>query len=774
MTSSAFWLSVLCPGMKKYLRSVALLLAGTVALGPLHPVEGQEAIPAAATISSVSTSGRSEHTISLIPPGTIRIDGVLDEPAWQEATRIELPWEVDPGNNTPANVSTTCYTTYDARHLYFACHARDGSPGGIRAWFTDRDQIGNHDRILLGIDPFNDSRRGFLFAISALGVQLDAVWQQESADVTWDAIWNSAGRIVDDGYVVEGAVPFKSLRFPAGTEEQTWGVWFERRRPRSNNERYMSMPWDRDNACLICQSALLHGFQGIAPGRNLEITPTFTGTRTDVRTGEGGSLDAGPLDREFGLDARVGITPALTLNATVNPDFSQVEADVAQLNVNQRFALFFPERRPFFLEGADLFQTPIQAVFTRTIASPEFGTKVSGKSGSSAYGLLVAKDRETNLIFPGPQGSSGTTLDQAATTMIGRYRRDIGTSSTAGVLYTGREGDGYHNRVVGADLLARPRGWLTARLQVLRSSTSYPEAVGTDQNTEGTFAGTAVQGRIDAVTRSWQVRSLFGQRSPGFRADAGFVPDVGKRDVSVWGGPTFWANDQSWFTVINARVGAWHDEEWNGDLLVEGVWASLNYNGPGQSDAYVTPNVWHERFQGVEYDITRTWFGGSIRPTGTFGLGVDGNVGGAIDFTNNQPARTLQLEPWLDLRLGRHLETRLSHVHQRLRRDGDPIFTANLSQARLVYSASTRALARIIVQYQQVDRNPDRFLNPVNRTDQSLLTSLLLSYKVNPLTVVFLGYGDNWSGETTVDRRSSPLERTDRTFFVKLGYAWRP
>ena len=253
----------------------------------------------------------------------------------------------------------------------------------------DTDTLIQDDHVGLMLDTFNDERRAFQFRINPLGVQADAIFSEQDGveDFSWDMIWKaSATRITDEGYVVEVALPLKQLRFQAGAAVQTWGFEAFRSWPRNVRHRLSSQPRDRDKGCLLCQENKITGFEGLAQGRNVELDPTATFSRTDQRlrrrrTPGSRAVRARAMS---GLTGRWSVTPNLTLNGTVNPDFSQVEADVAQLDVNQRFALFYPEKRPFFLEGVDFFTTPVQTVFTRTVADPTFGAKLTGKQGANA------------------------------------------------------------------------------------------------------------------------------------------------------------------------------------------------------------------------------------------------------------------------------------------------------------------------------------------------------------------------------------------------------
>ena len=709
--------------------------------------------------------------------GEIRIDGSLDDVGWTNSIRIPLPYEVSPGDNTPAESGTECRVMHDASALYFGCTATDDDPASIRAYVTDRDQLNGQDRVSLVIDPFNDSRRAFEFEVNPLGVQADALIRDGmmSVDASWDAIWDAAGRITARGYVVEAAIPFQSLRFPSASGPQTWGFYLKRMRPRSERTELRSMTVDRDDSCALCQANLLDGIQGVVPGVNMEVVPTATASRTDVRPAEGPSLQGGAVDWDPGVSARWSITTDLALNATINPDFSQIEADAPQLDVNNRFALFFPERRPFFLEGADLFQTPLQAVFTRTIADPIAGGKLTGKAGANAVGLLVARDEVTNILIPGAFGSSATSLDANLTSTIARYRRDVGASSTVGGLYTGRFGTGYRNQVYGVDANVRPTRSLRVEAQVIRSDTEYPAEVARDFSQDSTaFGGTATRLGVFWNTRNWQVGLNARSIGRGFRADAGFMNQANARGGWGWIGRSFWGDDASWFTRIQIQPGGWYTGTQDGALVDRGTWIWFNYQGPLQTNIWFNPDWAQETFQGETYTFRRLWGGGSFQPFGSFRLGFNGNVGGAVDFANAREAHEVRISPNMGIRIGRNVDLNLSYTLQRLTAADETIFSANVSQLRAIYNFSPRAFVRGTFQFRRTVRNPDQFTAQVDREQNALFSQLLFSYKLNPLTVVFLGYADNRAGLETFDRRTEPFVAEDRTFFLKIGYAWRP
>src|SRR5690606_28240847 len=275
---------------------------------------------------------------------------------------------------------TIAFLTYDEQNLYVGFKDFDPEPEKIRAHFADRDSAYNDDFIGIVIDSFNDNRRGFEFFTNPLGAQMDLFFDGVSGTESdaWDTIWDAQGRITDFGYTVEIAIPWQSLRFPNGGEEQTWGLDLIRFWPREHRYRLAVHPMERGNNCYMCQSIKVRGFAGITPGNNLLITPTLTASRTDTRDPLTAPMQRGDTQTDAGVTVEWGITPNIIASGTINPDFSQVEADVAQLDVNNQFALFYDERRPFFLEAADFFDTPLSMVYTRNIADPDWGAKLTG------------------------------------------------------------------------------------------------------------------------------------------------------------------------------------------------------------------------------------------------------------------------------------------------------------------------------------------------------------------------------------------------------------
>ena len=408
------------------------------------------------------------------------------------------------------------------------------------------------------LDTFNDQRRAFEFFVNPFGVQMDLINDDvnRSESESWDAIWDSAGQINERGFAVEMAIPFSQLRFPRVAGDLTWGIDVLRFRPRAQRARISNNPQDRNLSCYLCQFGKFTGFANAEPGKALEVVPTLTSTRTDSRPAAPappGELEPGDFETEAGLGVRWGITPDLTLDLTLNPDFSQVEADVAQLEENTTFALFYPESRPFFLEGEDYYSSPLQAVFTRTVADPDAGAKFTGRTGDNTIGVFATNDAITNLLFPGPFGSRTTSLDQENDAFVGRYARGFGRTSQIGALVTSREGDGYSNQVGGFDGRYFMNDQSTLRFQYLDSRTEYPAAVAAEFGQEEDIEGDAWRLEYRYSSRNWFAQINHQDLDPTFRADSGFIGRVDLVQDGFEFNRTFYGDEGAWYTEWQRR-----------------------------------------------------------------------------------------------------------------------------------------------------------------------------------------------------------------------------
>ncbi len=744
-------------------------LVAVIGFGGVAPAGAQEPVSPGVPAAAEAPYEKPRFTIQRIAT-PVKVDGVLDEEAWR-GSAMAVAYETQPGDNLPARVATEFWVAYDQNHLYVAFRATDPEPLAVRARLRDRDRAYQDDWVGIVVDAFNDERRGFEFLVNPLGVQMDLSRNDNTGeeDDSWDALWYSAGRLTDAGFEVEIQIPFSSLRFPASNEPMTWGFDAWRNYPRE--KRYL-FAWSRDKRgsnCFLCLIGKLDGIEGIRPSRNLEFDPTVTASTTERRPLPDLEWDDAESDAEPGLTARWGVTPNFTLNAAINPDFSQVEADVAQLDVNTRFALFYPEKRPFFLEGGDLFNTRINALYSRNIADPDWGLKLTGKQGAHSLGLIVAQDAITNLLLPSSQFSRPSSIDDDNLSSMLRYRFDIGGQSSAGLIYSGRDGGDYSNQVIGVDTLLRWRGSDAFRVERLSSTTRYPTAFASALGQPlGEFDGDAMRIAYQHDARNWTAAAVHYDIDEGFRADLGFVPQVGFKGFEGFA-ERRWFFEQPSLSQITAHADWNERQDRSGDLLSRNYNVSTQVRGKFQSFLHLRVGVGDQSFGGQQFSDDSWGFYLESVPRGGLEVRLDGRFGDRVDYDNVRQAREDFLAPGVSLDLGRHLRLSLDHARSDFSVDDGDLFVAELTQLRATYQFNIRAFIRLVSIFERIDREVANYRFPIASVEQGLANQLLFSYKLNPQTVFFLGYSDRYLSDGV---EVPDLTQQSRTLFFKIGYAW--
>ena len=417
------------------------------------------------------------------------IDGKLDDEVWKLAAVLKDFYQVQPGDNTPPSKPTEVLLGLDSRFLYVAFHCYD-EPDKVRATIAKRDDIFNDDYVGILFDTFHDKRKAYEFDFNPLGIQADGIWTDgQNEDFSPDIVMESKGIVTSDGWTVEVAIPFKSLRYVAG-KDKLWGAHFWRRIKRFNNELDMWMPLNRDISSWLQQAGQLSGLEGISAERTLELIPSLTLSETGRRKATlsatqlktmANPFDPGrfvnePVKFDPGLTGKYTITPNVVLDFAINPDFAQVESDQLVVTANQRFPIFFEEKRPFFLEGKDIFDTQISAVHTRAIVDPQFAVKLSGKVDRNTFGLLVASDTGPGNYSPEEALTANPRfVGKNANVGILRAKRDIGTKdSFIGFLGTYRRFVDVYNLLGGFDTRLRVDKQTTLSAQVLATRSRQP------------------------------------------------------------------------------------------------------------------------------------------------------------------------------------------------------------------------------------------------------------------------------------------------------------
>ena len=703
-----------------------------------------------------------------------RIDGDVQAREWASATRVMLDTQFNPEEGIPAPVQTEGFIMEDGEFLYIGFIAEDPDPSQIRAFYRDRDQIGGTDFIGVALDTFNDGVRSFNFLVSPLGVQYDAIADDlnDSEDESWNALWESEGRITATGYMVEMAIPLKQLRFPSGAEEKIWGVRFIRDYPRDRRYRFSESNVERNISCFVCQFQKASGFANVQPSRNIEVIPTLTSRVQRSRPNPVvDSWADSEHETEAGVDLRWGINQDTYFNATLNPDFSQVEADSAQLDINNTFSLYYPEKRTFFLDGADYFNTNLNIVHTRNIADPDYGLKLTGKSGNHNYGIMQLNDTSTSFLIPDSQGSAiANLLNTESEVSVLRYRQDLLNNSSFGTVLTHREGGDYSNTVAGLDGRLRISDSDVINMQYLRSQSEYPLAIQTRYGQDDSIDDDTLLLEYRHDDRRWDVWAEHINYGKDFRADMGFINRVDFERNTLRVGHTWRYGGDSFFDRIRIALDWDNTHDQSGLELEEEFEVFLEMDGPLQSRIFGLFGGSETYFNGFYFDEQFNQLSLSLRPRSNIYASMQVRIEDVVDFANTRLGKSKRYTPEISFQYGRHLQFDLEHVYQTFDVKGGRLFTANLTELKSTYQFSTRSFVRLILQYADTERDQSLYIRPVQAKAKELTTQLLYSYKLSAQTLFFVGYSD--SGFQNDDLSS--IETNSRTVFAKFSYAWQP
>ena len=738
-----------------------------------------------------------------LPPN---LDGVLDDAVWETATHVDDFVQVAPVEGAPGTEATDVWMAYDRDNLYFAFHVHYSDPRIIRANRADRDEIRGDDRMSVLFDPFLDQQRAYQFSVNGYGVQGDELVNADGSrgasrsrspmsrssggnrggrsgdgggsglsnsgqfgirgDDSWNALFETRGRMVDDGWTAEMAIPFKSLRYPASAGEggRRWGFQITRV-IRGKSEAQSWSPISRGVAGQLTQFGVVEGLADLSRSRNLEILPELTGAGLGSLDTASGAFDNHDPFGDLGVSVNYGITPNLTADMTYNPDFSQIESDQPQIETNQRFALFYPEQRPFFLEGQEIFQTatPLTLLHTRTIVDPRFGGKLTGKVGRTTLGVIVADDEAPGRLDDTGDPHFGTT----AQTFVGRARYDLYSESYVGAIMTAREFGQDYNRVGGVD----------GRFRLGRTHRFSFMGVGSETRSEeyGFLQGPAFEADFTRQGRNLSYGAAYGSIDPEFWTEAGFLPRWNLRQTTANVGYRWWPESMllTWGPTVNHlrlydHAGVLQDEQ------IQGM-ASFSF----RRNISLTGNVSRdlERFEEVDFQKTGYGFSGVIssrRLSLVGGL----NRGQGILYSYDGFTNPLAASPYQRAILGQSTTGNFlisGRPSSRLRADltgifsqlVDPTATAEVIDVKIFRTRTT---------YQFTDRLLLRYILEHNTFGKTVGNNLLMTYRINAGTVAFLGYDDRYRQGRRIDEILFPtaaLQRTNRAVFGKLSYLFR-
>ena len=715
----------------------------------------------------------------------ITIDGDLSDPGWKNALRFDTWYETNPGDNTEPKVKTVGWITYDDHFFYVAIESFDPNPSLIRAQLGDHDAISGNSDDFGGviIDSRNDSKTALEFFVNAAGTQYDASQDDSSGeDNSPDFFWDSATRRTDHGWNLEMRIPFSSLRYQ-NKDPQTWGIILYRNMPRERRYQFFTHKLPRGVNCFVCSFNKVGGFTSLPNGGHLVTAPYVSARQVGERREPdvfGSGLKNKAAEGDGGLDLKWTPNEHTALDGTLNPDFSQVESDVAVISTNERFALFFPEKRPFFLERVDLFSTPLQAVYTRTITSPRWGARGTGTFGASNYTLLVAQDRGGgSVILPSAFGSGFADQEFESTVGIGRVKRDFGKNSFVSFLGTVRESEGgAHNRVFGPDVTWRPNSSLTVTGQFLLSDTRTPDrpdlASEWDGRTLRDHAADLVTSYQNPKVDLYVENKDFGK---DFRADDGFIPQVGYRSHYLETGYTVRPN--GFFNRIRSYFFTEYDTLKDGSSLDGALLYRLFSAGFGADGKFRSFSRWRYAIDTVRngedvFTRKRVYFEEDFAVNHVLpSVGINGWGGDEVDFANNRLGKGANVNLSASLRPSDRFSISLTNGLRwlRVRPEDAPaarLFTSQVERVRGQYMFTPRMFVRAVVQNQHTNRDAALFTSSVPRHGGSLATQMLFAYQVNWQSVLYVGYGD-LRDVTDTDH----FDLGSRQVFMKLSYAFQ-
>ncbi len=750
-------------------------------------------IPKDTTVSSQNNSGFVPNkdksvTVPRVNNAEIDIDGDLKESAWLKAKRFDNFSEVDPGDNTKPSVNTEAFIFYDDENIYIGYKCYENDIKSIRKTFTSRDLIFSDDWAGFFFDTYNEKKQAYELIVNPYGIQADLMWNAPgNEDETYDAIWHSAAKIHDNMWTCEMVIPFKSIRFP-NRSEQVWNFHLIRNHPRKNREQICWDPISRDDPTLYSHAPVMNGIKDIKGGKNLEVLPYALGSQSG-KISDFGNADSDfnndKVKGQFGVNVKYGITSNLTSDLAINPDFSQVESDAAQVDVNNTFALFYPEKRPFFIEGNDIFKSPMNVVYTRSINNPLFAFKLTGKIGRTDVGYTVAYDQKSPFIIPFQEYSDFIATDRTSTSNIIRLKQAIDKNdSYIGLILTDREVnkdtkkafdvDGY-NRVFGFDGNLRFLENYNVNFQSLRlfsREINYPDYYnpGTFDNGKYTaaldgeyFAGFSNYLSLNRSARHWNFNLSYNDASPVARRDNGFNSNNDFRTVQTWQGYTLYPEGKV-IKRIEPSLFGFLRYDYDGKIREQFAQAQLFFRFPMQINTTLSYFLFNnESFKGkFLQDVRRVSINMNLQSLSWLQGGFYIATGKSI-VRNDDPyiGYVNDYEVWGTIKPVDRITLENTYNYYELLKEyaGEKIFAGYIFRNKTNIQVTKNLSARIIFQY-------DTFSGNFN-------FSPLISYKLNPFTIFYIGSTYDYNDVVTTQNDIYKKVLTDRQYFMKLQYLWR-
>lgn len=772
------------------------------------------------------------------------IDGIPDDEIWKSATKFNLSFQTYPGENTAATKPTEVLVMYDAEYLYVAFRCWDDRDK-IRATIAKRDGILADDNVRLWLDTYNDQRRAYVLAFNPLGVQQDGIYNEGDGlpDYSIDIVMESKGVIQEWGWSVEAKIPFKSLRYKAG-KGRMWGFNVIRNIKHLNSEFNSWMPEDRNISGLLIQHGKITGLDEIKSERTLEIIPSLTLSETGRRTRtiprfqlQPNSIDTGrfvnaPIKQDIGVNLKYTITPNITMDAAINPDFAEIETDAPIVTANRRFPIFFAEKRPFFLEGVDIFGSPTQVFYSRTIIDPDFAAKLTGKVGKNSFGFLVASDNapgdfdEDDANDPSVRPRIDEFLDKNALFAVLRLKRDMGKENNIGFFGTARIFPEQRNFLGGFDGRFKLNDKTVSQFQVVgtHSRKCFFETTfdplnepfqaqrnreicgGSTYNRYRTGNGLSYYANVnnEGRTRGWFLE--IGGKTRDYRADAGFTQQTNTNEIFGYYRINKVTDSTAKLVSLRSFQFSSIRFDWQGRFQNYIGGANVSFGFQKNTSLFIESNIRREKIYEDEFGLTRNdkrngaFFGfpeRSVLKSQTFGIfnsaptkqfsvrllmrytfnEFDFDFGAGRIFPRVSPA-ALAGDSRLDPGSGNQFDIQADITYK----PTDPLqFTFRYDKSRLVRNDTERTAFDTNIFSFRSTYQFTRFLFTRIRLDYNTLRrnasgQMIFGWNPNPGTAFYIGYNDdfNYNGFNPFTGQHEPrFERNSRTFFVRVSYLFR-
>ncbi|HWA06787.1 MAG TPA: DUF5916 domain-containing protein [Ignavibacteria bacterium] len=721
------------------------------------------------------TNIRPEITISKCGNSSVKIDGVLDEEVWETCQTASNFVEIEPGDNLPAVVNTEVKMTYDEDYLYIAFICYDDRISKLRANLSDRDKMYQDDFVGILLDTYNDHKQAYEIFLNPYGIQGDGIWTKQGEEMNFDMLYDAEAKIYKDKWIVELAVPFKSLRFP-DEDLQQWGVHIIRTRPRESRTQFSWAKVSRDNSEFLSQAGILKGFKKLKKGKQLELLPFVIGSRYGFRDDPG---DPGSPFRnekvkgDIGIGIKYGFSSNLTGEISFNPDFSQVESDAAQINVNSSSAVFYPEKRPFFLDGANIFNSYINVVYTRMMNNPLYTAKLIGKIGDVDVGYLMGYDQSTPFIIPTKYGSDFVQTDLKSFGNALRLKKSLKGSSFIGFIGTDHETGDSYNRVAGfdgsfnfADMYYfnwEALGYFTREINDtgIYTNNTVINSKGNDAGFNGEnllgFGGTF---SLVRSSRHWNGEIFMNIAPPEARRELGYMAKNDFRELGIWQGYTIYPKNSVVLRFEpNFNGGVQYDysgrikEQWLIPQFFIQFKHQINLSG-----GFLAVN--NENYYDVYHkNVQRGWLNMNINTVSNATGGAFLEIGKYI-VRFEEPSYVgwgWNAEAWLTVKPLHNLvlENNYSYFELSKERGGEKLYTGYIFRNKTSFQFTRKFFLRLVVQYDSFSKSFD--IDP------------LLSYKWNPFTIFYIGSTHNLADIGSSQNYGRFIE-TRRQFFAKFQY----